>query len=389
MNAENHIERILLVDDMPSTIAVIKTILEEQGYDVFVATSGEKALKGAALLQPDLILLDILMPGMKGHTICKHLKADRHTAKIPVIFMSALTEAVDKVKGFTLGAVDYIVKPIETKEFLARVQTQITIHRRQKALEKANTRLEEHIATLTGDLHKAKDHLKQVEEEAYRHKSDLQSLSSQLIRAQEAERRKISQELHDELGQRLTAMHINLAAIGKDLKPECPSIIKERLTETLSLVDHTLEQIRELSLNLRPSMLDDLGLVPTLRWYINRYAKRLNTEVRFSVMNLEQRLDSEIETTLYRVVQEALTNVAKHARATEVRIRLERTESALTAFIEDNGQGGIGHISHGKHPSQGIGLLGMQERVAGLGGEFRIQSPPGQGTQLLIEIPIV
>jgi signal transduction histidine kinase len=389
MNAENHIERILLVDDMPSTIAVIKTILEEQDYEVFVATSGEKALKRAALIQPDLILLDILMPGMDGYTTCQYLKADRHTAKIPVIFMSALTEVFDKVKGFTLGAVDYVVKPVETEELLVRVQTHITMHHLQNALEGANTRLEERVLARTRELREANMRLKQGEEEAQKQKRDLQRLSSQLIRAQETERRTISQELHDEMGQRLTAMHINLVEIEKSLMPECSSVVKERLTETLALVDHTLEQIRELSLDLRPSMLDDLGLVPTLRWYINRYARRLNIEVRFSVMNVEQRLDPEIETTLYRVVQEALTNVAKHARATEVRIRLERTESTLTALIEDNGQGGISHISHGKHLRQGIGLLGMQERVTGLGGEFRIQSPPGQGTQLLIEIPIV
>ena len=161
------------------------------------------------------------------------------------------------------------------------------------------------------------------------------------------------------------------------------------MAETSSLADRTLEQVRELSLDLRPSMLDDLGLVPTLRWYVNRYAKRLNIEVEFEVIGLEERLSAEVETVLYRAVQEALTNAARHAQASRVRIQLERKESTVAAFIEDDGQGFDREGVAGHEASErGVGLLGMRERVASLEGRLRVQSRPGQGTRLSLEIPL-
>ena len=230
---------------------------------------------------------------------------------------------------------------------------------------------------------------KRAEEEVTKHRRDLQSLSAQLINAQEAERKRISQELHDEMGQALTAMSINLAAIEKELPPELSPMIRERLAETSSLADQTLEQVRELSLDLRPSMLDDLGLLPTLRWYVNRYAKRLDIEVEFEAIDFEERLAAEVETALYRVVQEALTNAARHAQANRVRIRLEREESTVAGFIEDDGQGfDVEEVAGRETSERGAGLLGIRERVASLGGRFRIQSRPGQGTRLSLEIPI-
>ena len=230
---------------------------------------------------------------------------------------------------------------------------------------------------------------KRAEEEVTKHRRDLQRLSAQLINAQEVERQRISQELHDELGQALTAISINLAAIEKELPLEIAPTTRERLAETSSLADQTLEQVRELALDLRPSMLDDLGLVPTLRWYVNRYAQRLNIEVGFEAMDLEERLTAEVETTLYRVVQEALTNVARHAQANKVHIHLERQESTVAAFIEDDGQGfDVEEVADREPSERGAGLLGMRERVASFGGHFDIQSRPGQGTRLSLEIPI-
>jgi PAS domain S-box-containing protein len=133
--------------------------LEEEGYDVFVATSGEKGIKRAILTVPDLILLDIRMPGMDGYEACRHLKANKTTADIPIIFLSGLTQAFDKVKGFALGAVDYVVKPIETEELLARVRTHLTIHHLQHALQEVNRTLEEKVQTRTAELSKANDAL--------------------------------------------------------------------------------------------------------------------------------------------------------------------------------------------------------------------------------------
>nr|MBC8264678.1 PAS domain S-box protein [Anaerolineales bacterium] len=217
----------------------------------------------------------------------------------------------------------------------------------------------------------------------------LQRLSAQLVNAQEAERKRISQELHDEMGQALTAMKINLAEIKRALPSETATAVAERLAETVSLADQTLEQMREMSLELRPAMLDDLGLQYALRWYVSRYARRLGIEVKLEAPDFEGRLAAEAETALYRVVQEALTNVARHAQAHSVRIHLGCGESTVTMVIEDDGQGFDPQEIAGRAPAErGAGLLGMRERVAILGGDLRVESRPGQGTRLSINVPV-
>jgi PAS domain S-box-containing protein len=161
MDKNSRKEKILVVDDTLPIINMVKTTLESEGYEVIVATSGEKAVIRARLTVPDLILLDILMPGIDGYETCKQLKADEKTGHIPVIFMSALTGEFNKVKGFSSGAVDYVVKPIETEELLSRVRTHITIGRLRKELEETNAGLEERVLARTEELHTANLKLQQ------------------------------------------------------------------------------------------------------------------------------------------------------------------------------------------------------------------------------------
>ena len=220
------------------------------------------------------------------------------------------------------------------------------------------------------------------------HQDGLQRLSAQLISAQEEERKRISQELHDQLGQALTAMSINLAAIERSLPPTPDPAILERLAETSSLIDETLDQMRDLSLELRPSMLDDLGLLPTLRWYVESYQKRAGIRAMVEIINLEERLAPDMETALYRIVQEALTNAARHAHADTVHIRLERASSAVLLEIEDDGVGFDTERAPVLDVHRGAGLLGIRERVASQEGTLRIDSQPKEGTRLIIEMPL-
>jgi PAS domain S-box-containing protein len=230
---------------------------------------------------------------------------------------------------------------------------------------------------------------RRAEEVIAQRERDLRRLSVELISAQEAERRRISRELHDEMGQALTAMSINLSAVEEALPPECSPMIKERLTETGWLAERLLAQMRDLSHELRPTLLDDLGLLPALRWYVDRYTRRLKTEVEFEAIGFQDRLTAELETALYRVVQEALTNVARHAQASRVRIRLEHRGTTVTASIEDDGQGfNIEECSGRAASERGTGLIGMRERVTSLRGSFSIKSQPGEGTRLSLEIPV-
>ena len=216
----------------------------------------------------------------------------------------------------------------------------------------------------------------------------LRFLSSQLIAAQEEERRRISLELHDEMGQALTAVDLNLTEMERELPSNLVPMIRGKLSETHSIIDQASEHIRELSLYLRPSMLDDLGLSPTLRWYLNRFIKRTNIEVKFEMIDLDERLGADLETVLYRVVQEALNNVVKHAEAKKVFVRLERKGEAITIYIKDDGKGFDVNETLRGDPDGGIGLLGMQERVVILGGSFSIQSRKRHGTQISAEIPV-
>lgn len=219
---------------------------------------------------------------------------------------------------------------------------------------------------------------------ATKHKEDLQRLSNQLLDAQEAERKRISLELHDELGQTLTVIGMNLEELETALPPEASPHLKERLAETTGLADETLEQIREMALGLRPSLLDDLGLVPALHWYTNRLAQRVPINISFEAVNCEDRLPAQFETALYRIVQEALTNITRHAQATRAHVRLEGRASTITMTIEDDGQGFDPETVASRG---GVGLLGIRERTALLRGSLGIKSQPGQGTRLTLEIP--
>jgi PAS domain S-box-containing protein len=217
----------------------------------------------------------------------------------------------------------------------------------------------------------------------------LRQLTRQVVSAQEEERRRLSRELHDELGQALTGIVFDLAGIEKELPSDVAPTVRERLAEASSLAAQADERVSELALDLRPYMLDDLGLVSALRWYVNRYARRVDIEVEMEAIDLDERLTPEVETALYRVVQEALTNVSKHAQANKVKIRLERTEAAVAAIVEDDGQGfDVETIAGPAAPKRGAGLLGIRERVTSLGGSVGIRSTKGHGTRLTIEIPL-
>jgi two-component system sensor histidine kinase UhpB len=210
---------------------------------------------------------------------------------------------------------------------------------------------------------------------------------SQIIEAQENERRRISRELHDEIGQALYAIKLNLEMVDKDL-PHTTPVIRGRLGEAKSLSSQTLTAMRQLSLDLRPTMLDDLGLIPTLRWYVQNFSKRLGIASNFETMGLEEKLSPQIETAFYRIVQESLNNIAKHAQADRVEISLVKRDSRIYASIQDNGKGfDLERILYPESPERGFGIVGIQERVSLLGGQMDIQTKPGFGTLISIEIP--
>ncbi len=209
----------------------------------------------------------------------------------------------------------------------------------------------------------------------------LRALSHRLVVVQEDERRNIARELHDEIGQSLTALNLIISQATRSVTGAASA----NLVEAQSIVTELIRQVRELSLKLRPSMLDDLGLLPTLIWYIERYKTQTQIEVDFEQNGLQRKFSPEINTTIYRVVQEALTNVARHSKAKEVIIRVWTANNNICLRIEDHGRG---FNSSTLLSSGSTGISAMRERVLLLGGKLNIETAPGFGTCLTAEFPL-
>jgi two-component system sensor histidine kinase UhpB len=211
--------------------------------------------------------------------------------------------------------------------------------------------------------------------------------ATQIINAQEEERKRVARELHDETSQVLTSLLISLAVLEESItSPEARS----RIAETRRLAHQTLRAIRNLSLDLRPSALDDLGLLPALRWYIKEYQQKFSLVVDFQTDGLKERLPTDIETVVYRIVQEALTNVARHAQAHKVLVVVRGDGETIQVTVTDDGTGfATEHHQQTPGPGQehGWGLVGMRERASLLGGTLQIESEPGKGTTVYARIP--
>jgi signal transduction histidine kinase len=219
-------------------------------------------------------------------------------------------------------------------------------------------------------------------EEVWAGRERLQALSRRLVEVQEAERRHIARELHDEVGQVLTGLKLSLE-MSANLPDEA---VKASLDETQALVNELMAEVRDLSLDLRPAMLDDLGLLPALLWHFERYTAQTQVHVVFKQIGLERRFRPEIETAVYRMVQEALTNVARHAGASKATVRLWADDETMGVQIEDQGAGF--DLEAALSTGASSGLAGMHERVALLGGQLTIETAPGTGTRLTAELPL-
>lgn len=211
----------------------------------------------------------------------------------------------------------------------------------------------------------------------------LTNLSAKLVQAQETERRALSRELHDEVGQSLSAVLVELRNLSTGLAARSEDQTRSQAELIRGLVENTVRVVRNMSLLLRPSMLDDLGLIPALRWQAREVSKRTGMDVNVAASIASDDLPDEYKTCIYRIVQEALHNCSRHSHATTVRIRVQQQPQTLSLSIQDDGQGF--DASHTK----GLGLLGIEERAARLGGTCDVHSGPGRGTILSIELPFV
>jgi signal transduction histidine kinase len=218
-------------------------------------------------------------------------------------------------------------------------------------------------------------------QELVRSRTELEALSAQLVDAQETERRSISRELHDEVGQSLGALLVEVGRLGASVAPDNRQV-QDHVARIKSVAENTVHTVRNIALLLRPSMLDDLGLIPALEWQGREVSRRSEMEVEIQSAKVSENIPDEYKVCIYRLAQEALNNAVRHSAARNARVRVEQTNSKILLQVSDDGRG------FDPKRVRGLGILGMEERVRRLGGNLTIDSKPGDGTTLNAEFPL-
>ncbi len=366
---------ILIVEDTIESLQLLQQILSDAGYTVRLAQDGAMGLHSVLRSQPDLMLLDIKMPGIDGYEVCRRMKSNPETAGIPIIFLSALQDKSSLLKGFELGAADYINKPYLAEEVLARVHTHIE-------LQQLRVDLEAKLKARTQKLETEILEREEIENALRLSQTKLRNLSAHLEEVRESERARLARELHDEMGQAFTVMKMDIVRLYErnDLDGE---FLKDRLSVLLGVLDQVADTARSISENLRPGMLDVLGLNAAVQSHVEKFILCTGIKCLLTMSHDEYEFDDKLATALFRITQESLTNVAKHAKAKQVEIQIFKTDNRVALTIQDDGIGMLDSYS-----KNGFGLIGMRERVRAFGGEFVLDSRPDCGTRIEVYIPL-
>ncbi|MBE9014034.1 response regulator [Pseudanabaenaceae cyanobacterium LEGE 13415] len=354
---------ILLVDDTLDNLRLLSAMLSEQGYEVRGVTNGSTALMGVQAQPPDLVLLDITMPGMDGYEVCQRLRENPSTQEIPVIFISALNDAIDKIRAFNVGGADFITKPFQVEEVLVRVEHQLKLCRLNQQLQAQNRRL-------------------QTAEEDLRRSLEQERALNQRIEEMVAieERNRIARDIHDSLGHLLVALNVQIET-GLTLWAVDLDRAHNFLSEAKQLGSQALQAVRQSVSDIRSDPLQGQLLESAIVKLTDEFQLTTGILPDCSI-ELSHPLSSAVNHVAYRIVQEGLTNICKYAEATLIQIRLQTSSNGLSLLLKDNGKG-----FHPDEPSIGYGLRGMRERTAAVGGQLSIESSPGKGCCICAELP--
>jgi signal transduction histidine kinase len=342
---------ILMVDDQPGKLLSYEAMLGELGENLIKAHSGMEALD--LLLKTDiaLVLMDVSMPGMDGFETAQMIHEHPRFQNTPIIFISGIHMTdLDRLKGYQHGAVDYVSVPVIPELLRAKVKVFAELHRKTQQLEELN---------------------------------------AQMTMLQDQERRRIARELHDSVGQLLAAIAMNSAVVDVECHKLSPDAAK-RVSENAAMVQEASNQIRTISHLLHPPLLDEAGLASALRWYVEGFSERSKIDARLDIPQNFAGLSKEMELSIFRVVQECLTNIHRHAGSPTAGIRIVQDEACLRVEVEDAGKGipfekasAFGLSAHA-----GVGLRGMRERLRPLGGTLQIQSNC-HGTRVTAILPVL
>jgi len=479
--------KILLVDDNPRNLQALAAILQGLRCALLMAASGEEALR--TLLKDDvaLILLDVNMPGMSGLETAALIRSHGKTRHLPIIFISADVVHAPALlpQGYELGAVDYLLKPVDPVVVQSKVAVFIDLYDKTAELRVQKELLQElqlytrslvesnldalmttdmngivtdvnrqaealtglardkligtpfknhftdpdraeagiglvlregrvtnfdlvaraedgretavsynattfcgHDGKVQGVVASARDvtERKLMEEERASHERRVAALSRRLVSVQEEERRRLAGVVHDLISPNLATAKLNLGAIYDQLAEPLRQELNARFDDTRALLDDAAAQMRDLSADLRPAVLDYAGLLPAVDGYAQQFAGRTGIAVRVTDEGSEQRLRAELESVLFRIVQEALHNCAKHSQATTVSVVLRHDGRHASLTVSDDGVGFAPDTLGQGGATPGLGLLTMRERAEFAGGKFWIESRLGAGTNIRVEI---
>jgi signal transduction histidine kinase len=329
----------------------MKAILSELGERLIKANSGREALEHLLKTNIALVLMDVSMPGMDGFETAQMIHAHPRFQNTPIIFISGiLVTDLDRLRGYQHGAVDYVAVPVIPELLRAKVRVFAELHRKTQQLEVLNARI---------------------------------------TKLQDEERRRIARELHDSVGQLLAAISMNSAWVEAE-SHRLSSDVAKRLSENAALVQEAIKQTRTISHLLHPPLLDEAGLASALRCYVEGFSARSKIDVKLDIPPEIGGLSEDMELSIFRVVQECLTNVHRHSGSATAEIRIIQDKACLTIQIEDAGMvSRIGSEYAVELLAQsGVGIRGMRERMRLLGGTLKVQATD-YGTRVTAIVPVV
>jgi signal transduction histidine kinase len=349
--------RILLLEDSPTDAELVRYALRQGGLNFTLEHVDNKAafVERLEATPPDLVLSDFSLPSLDGYEALA--LARERCPDVPLIFVTGTLGEEVAIETLKKGATDYVLK-----HRLSRLVP--SVHR---AMREAKERRER----------------KRAEEQLRLSHAQLRSLSMYLQDVREEERTHIAREVHDELGQALTGLKLQLTWLSSRLPPN-PKPLQEKAKDMASCIDDTIQTIRRIATELRPGVLDTAGLPAAIEWQAHQFQSQTGIQCRVKTTVQDADWNQDLNTAFFRIFQETLTNIIRHAGATRVEVRLSEDDGWLELQIKDNGRG----ISEAQiHNTKSIGLLGMRERAALLGGEVVWRGQSGKGTTVTVRLP--
>ena len=357
---------VLAVDDDVRNLTALQGLLSDMPVRVVTARSGEQALRHLLRQEFAVILLDARMPGMDGFEVARLIRERERSRHTPIIFLTgAYEDTPSMTRGYEAGAVDYIVKPLRPEILKSKIAVFVELYRKNAALMQE---IRERTA--------AETHLKASEE-------SLRALAAHLQSVREEEWTRIAREFHDQLGQELTALKMDVNWIASRLAADAGPL-RERAQSMSSLIDTTMESVRQIVSRLRADMVEQLGLTAALAWQADEFQRRSGIRCHVTLPAEPMPLDGARATALFRICQELLTNVARHADATRVAVALQPEGGRVVLAVEDNGRGIDGEAATSP---KSLGLMGVRERVLPFGGRVDVNGADGEGTLVKVTLP--